>query len=354
MKPQTDIKYSNQRKLLKLLLSKQANTRTDLARLSGLSKMTVTNLINEWIEDHYFVERREDADQSRGRPKMILDLSSKAPKVIGLLLRNNDATIIVANLYGAIEHHCSKEIKDNSLEVIDELVNGILAKYINSKFLALGIVNLDSTVEESVIAHIKGKLSIPVISGTKESSLCLFEHQAGQFKSYDRSLLINIDKEVSAAMMEDGKICPRAPDIAHVSIDYNGLTCKCGRKGCLCAYISKPIMEKKLRDISKLKLDFAGFCQYQNKKNDSRIDWALKDMAEKIGYGIANVCIISGINKVALAGEANYIPDRYIAKLEKDLQADLNDKEFALVKSSLLDSDSNLLPINIAIASIIN
>ena len=355
MKPQTNIKQINQKKLLLLLLTKQATNRTDLAKRSGLTKMTVTNLINEWISDDFFVEKKEAADLSRGRPKMILELSAKAPKVLGVQVTKSSIALSLSNLYGVIEDSWTKAAKQDEYETaIDELLNKALAKYINTRFLSLAIVFTDIHAPRELIDHIEQKINIPVVTATKEIGLLSHEFLFGQIRGKTNALLFHLSDQINTAALLDGQISKHEPNLAHLSIDYNGLTCACGRKGCLCAYIAKPVMEKKLRDISKLKMDFAGFCQLQNKKNDSKIDWALKDMSEKLGHGLANVCTIMGINTVILSGEATYIPDRYLTKLEKDLQSELKDLSFSLLKTSLTQSEQSLLPIDVAIYSYLN
>ena len=78
-------------------------------------------------------------------------------------------------------------------------------------------------------------------------------------------------------------------------------------------------MEKKMRDITKLKLDFVGFCEMQQKKNDSRIDWALKDMMDKLGFAIVSITNILDTEAVIIGGVSSVIPDRYFQKLEKSI-----------------------------------
>ena len=76
-------------------------------------------------------------------------------------------------------------------------------------------------------------------------------------------------------------------------------------------------MEKKLRDITKLKIDFRGFCELQSKKNDSRIDWALKDMMDKLAAALIGYVNLLHPSVIVLSGEGAYLPDRYLSRLEK-------------------------------------
>ena len=345
MKPQTDMKNRNQKALLTLLITKQADTRIDLAAKSGLTKMTVTNFVNEWISNGLLVEEKSKSSVGRGRPKVSLIFGPKSPKVIGLLLQDDGFVLSLSSLDGTVIDTWNGKGKDPSIvEAIDQSINELLSKYINTNFLLVGVSSINSSFPKQLIDQLEKKLSLPLVYIPYEKAVLSNELLYGELGFGADALLVDLGDEIRCSLSKNGNLNQEPINLAHVSIDYNGLTCSCGKKGCLDAYISKRVMEKKLRDISKLKLDFAGFCQMQNKKNDNRVDWAMKDMMEKLGHGISNVLTILNVKTVLLSGEGTYIPDRYIAKLEKDLISEMNDRAIKVKKASLMKSDELKLP----------
>ena len=355
MKPQTDLKISNQKEIMRLLLTKKANTRTDLASLLPFTKMTVTNLINEWIKTGYIVEKKDKADSFRGRPKVILEIGEKAPKTLGLYIEKNKVTLTLARLNGNKEDAWTEKYDASTLiAACDKLIHYAFAKYVNNTFLGIGILNESEIEIEDLVTYLKENINLEIYPMGKEKCTLFHESLFGLIQTSSDGLILEITDTIKTTLMKKGSIEEYTPNVAHLSIDYNGLTCSCGRKGCLSAYIAKPIIEKKLRDISKLRLDFAGFCQMQNKKNDNRIDWALKDMVEKLGYGITNLYVLTGIQKVILSGEAIYLPDRYIEKLEKELRQNLNCEAMRIMKTSVSKSDEPLLANDAVIYSFLN
>ena len=134
-------------------------------------------------------------------------------------------------------------------------------------------------------------------------------------------LFIEVGEHLQAIIVHEGKILSlpgqSKAEFGHISIDYNGLSCECGNRGCIEAYASTSAMEKKLRDITKLKIDFRGFCELQSKKNDSRIDWALKDMMDKLAAALIGYVNLLHPSVIVLSGEGAYLPDRYLSRLEK-------------------------------------
>ena len=90
-----DIKQKNRALILKLVAVNQGISRVDLARITGLSKMTVGNLVTELMEEGWITELVSADSQSRnlqnnnssGRKPIMLALSSDSPCICGMLIK---------------------------------------------------------------------------------------------------------------------------------------------------------------------------------------------------------------------------------------------------------------------------
>ena len=71
---------------MQLIATGEANTRMSLTRKSGLTKMSVTNIIDEFLEKNLVHEGEKEYQEVQGRNPATLEISSKAPKIIGLLI----------------------------------------------------------------------------------------------------------------------------------------------------------------------------------------------------------------------------------------------------------------------------
>lgn len=351
MKREVSKDYSNV--LLRLLILQKANSRVDLAKLAGVTKMTATNYVTDWIKQGWLVEKKAPSNQGAGRPKSILKFGPKAPRLLGVFVDDKTITLSVGTLEQKIEESWSMNLDtDLNLAVqVKSLLSSYWPKFINLTIFSMSFVVIGHEEQLEELKEIMAKdYPFPAYFYGLENAVLMHEIIKDQV---DSALLISLGNDVASIEFNADTKRFQEPKIGHLSIDYNGLACSCGKKGCLQAYINKSVMEKKLRDISKMKLDFAGFCQMQQKKNDARIDWALKDMAEKLGYAIANALLINGIKPVYLSGEAVYLPDRYIAKLEKEVREQLSCQEITIQKATVTKSDYHKLPIEMGLIDIL-
>ena len=80
----TTLKQQNRGLILKLIVTGECESRIELAKRTGLSKMAVTNIISKFMEQNLVEEKECVRIQRKGRNPIKLCLYSKAPKMIGV------------------------------------------------------------------------------------------------------------------------------------------------------------------------------------------------------------------------------------------------------------------------------
>ena len=358
------IRQKNLGLVLEALLTGQCKSRIDIARTTNLSKMSATNLIAELLENR-FVEEKKEAPNGRGRPISILSLSPLAPKAICIHISEKGTQVSLASLNGECLRKETAGKADDIETFLPKLFDAIdltLRSCLQEKIVGFSIsCALPSFVRSGsiLVAGKKVELSkelfdryqIPCYLFKEVDALTAKEKYFGIGKEEKDYIFLQIGSELESGAVVHNELFQNSigqgMDIAHVCIDYDGLSCPCGAKGCLGTYVSASAMEKKLREITKLKIPFSGFCELQSKKNDSRIDWAFKDMMDKLAIGITSFAHLFHPRLVIIGGEGTLIPDRYLQKLEKSLELkDENGKRYIeVVKShfSIRDNDGGAI-----------
>ena len=74
--------------------------RTDVSRMTGLTKQTVTNLVYSLLDNDYLLEIGEQAPTNGGRPSRLLELNPDAAYSFGFHLDNDHFTGILVNFVG--------------------------------------------------------------------------------------------------------------------------------------------------------------------------------------------------------------------------------------------------------------
>ena len=334
------IRIHNQAAILRFVLTGRAKTRLQLAEATGLTKMTVTNLVSDLLNQDVLQEL-SSLTSGKGRPTSELCLSSKAPKVIGIYLDANEGSVVLCDLLSNVIQSHSFEIAETTQSIvyqkICDSIDSILRTSINERIRSICVVTpllvsredgsitmpTNSTEKLFIKQYLEERYKLPLLLSHDSDAAASLEALFGSGVEFANFIYINLGPEIRSSIVQNGAIIANrsgfGPSFGHVSIDYNGLSCTCGNRGCLQSYISTQAMEKKMRDITKLKLDFVGFCEMQQKKNDSRIDWALKDMMDKLGFAIVSITNILDTEAVIIGGVSSVIPDRYFQKLEKSI-----------------------------------
>ena len=338
----SDLKSNNTGIVLNLLLTGSASTRAELSSKSGLTKMTVSNIVGALIQNDVLTETPLVVDNKPGRPTVRLSLSVKAPKVISIYLNESGTEVSLLDLSGTKIRSSSSNWDNLDAGVISQkvfaAVDDLIRASINERILCVSLVtslpmdmtrsaiNLPDSSAFEFKSIMNERYGLNVVAEYEEISSILSEFYFGTAKGIENTIYVSINQEIRSAALVGGKPLltgnGRSVKLEHVSIDYNGLSCSCGNRGCLQSYVSVEVMEKKLRDITKMKADFIGFCEMQQKKNDSRIDWALKDMMDKLGFALRSASMLIDPAAIIIGGIGAFIPDRYFTKLEKMLSDD--------------------------------
>lgn len=364
------LKSENISQILEHIILGGATSRKELVERTGLSKMSVTNFVNDLIARGIVEEGENIENEGKGRPSVRLKIAEKAPAIIGVALEENKVTVTMSSL--SLNAVKKEEFQFNNQDpkawksAVFDGIDSILRKTIGTKVFGISICdyftanikcesigsNADSKTNQCLDLQdeLMTRYSLPVFH--KDNSVCsaLFETYYGVGKSLNNCVFIDQKEEIKSVLLLGGKILSfenyHQPQIGHISIDYNGLPCKCGNHGCLTTYVATGVMVKKLKEITKLNLDFKGFCEYQVKKNDARIDWIFKDMMDKFAAAFITYANLMHPEAIIMGGDAQFIPDRYLVKLQKQVNDKCIDGKrvpIQILKPSLNTSETDLL-----------
>ena len=117
--------------VLKAVMGNGALSRADIAKITGLTPATITNITKELMERGYLVQSRI-GESSGGRPPIILELDPNARYIIGVSIGVGKIEVVISNIIAEILIKKSVDLenqdrnKDNVLSIIVNLVNEII------------------------------------------------------------------------------------------------------------------------------------------------------------------------------------------------------------------------------------
>ena len=365
----TTLKQQNRGLILKLIVTGECESRIELAKRTGLSKMAVTNIISEFMEQNLVEEKECVRIQGKGRNPIKLCLSSKAPKMIGVHIYRGECSVILCDFQLNILQRRSFPVTEENhgrlLEYLFQEIDEILDRIPRTEICGIGIgalgpvdvgkgrilnpPNFYGMKNIDIVSVLKERYDMPVFFDSQYDGAALAEKFFGNGRDVEDFVFFGLANGIGSGIISQGTIYRDysgfTSELGHVSIDWNGRVCSCGRKGCLETYISSPVIARKLCQITGWEKSFREFCQINLSEYAKEADQVLEDMMEKLACGIVNLTNLFNPQKVIIGHEGYWIPDKYICHLENDINERklLADYHQIRVEKSYFGEDAHII-----------
>jgi predicted NBD/HSP70 family sugar kinase len=262
---QEDTKRHHRSLLLQQLFGEGPASRADLARTTGLTRVTVSDLVGQLV-DEGLVEELGAPEVSRvGKPPTLVGLATDASHIIALDLSATDRLAgAVINLTGQVRARHSVDLDGASGEEAVALVHRLAIELIamtDRPVLGVGVgspgvVDAEGTVvdapnlgwRDTPLASALGRaLALPVLVANDANTAALGEYTFGG--SGDGGLMVlRVGAGVGAGLVLEGALLHghggAAGEIGHVVVDPEGERCACSRTGCLETVLAVPALRR--------------------------------------------------------------------------------------------------------------
>jgi len=306
----------NRALVLQTLYRSGQQSRADVSRSTGLTRVTVSDLVAELMEDGLVVElgRREVAASEgthRGKPAILLDIDRAAFQIIGVDL--GDYAVFrgaVLDLGGHVLRRAEVPLAGSTGGAVSAKVAALIERLRDEStapVLGIGIGSpgvVDDTgtvlsapnlgwVDEPVQADIAARFSLPVVVVNDANVAVLAEHSFGDTEG--DTMLVKVGHGVGAGLLLGGVQLFgsrfTAGEIGHVVVDPDGEPCSCGKRGCLETWLAIPRLEAKLARAT----------------TSADRDAVLREAGERLGIALAPVVGALGLTEIVLSGPSEYL-----------------------------------------------
>jgi len=244
----------NQQLVLRALHDQSPLSRADLARLTGLTRTTVGNLVGTLI-DNGLIDEVGRGQSSGGKSPILLRVAPDGRHVIGLDLGEAQFSGAVVNLRGEILRSIHLPLEgrngDAAVELVFQLVDALRADD-RSPLLGIGIGapgiidTSTGTVRWSVNLNwadlrlgplLEQRYRVPVVVANDSHAAALAELTFFRRPRPNNLIVIKVGRGVGAGIILNGQLFQGdgygAGEFGHVSMGSADAPCRCGREGCL-------------------------------------------------------------------------------------------------------------------------
>jgi predicted NBD/HSP70 family sugar kinase len=335
----SSVRAVNRSILLGLIRRRQPISRADLARLTGIFRSSISDIVDELIAEQLITEERSTPSQ-RGRVPISLLLNDAGYRVIGLNIRPAYCQVAVAGLSGTIQQSLTFETPPSPTQLVCALAEAIdrlkkaTSRDRSGVFQKIGVSvpghvdvysgqivwtpthpELNGYPLTDEISNITG---IGAIADNDCNAGALSEVWLGageQNRTQTDFTFLNVsDFGTGAGVVLNGEVyrghdARFAAEVGHMIVESSGPLCRCGRRGCWELYVSNDATWRRLHPRSPFNLE--GFSQMLNeaKAGDTRARAAFAETARFLAIGISNIGFAFNPAEIIVAGRITAIWD---------------------------------------------
>jgi len=331
-------KAINQFNILNTIRKSGLISRVEIAEITGQSRAAVTNFTAHLINEGMILEKQTESSGSRGRRRVMLALNPSAAYVVGVKLSAFKISFAVTNMQADIITSLTipVRIEKRSAEFVADLMeDGIRHCVSEAKLkpdmisgIGIGIPGfVDSgkgiTYWSPLYRQgntllrdlIQGRLNIPTYIENDANTVTLAEQWFGEGTGLDNFLVVTVEHGVGIGIVVNGQMYRGergiGAEFGHMVIQPGGELCRCGKKGCVEAYVADyKILEAGVKaaedglwtcvDTSSLTIEeLTGFAR----NGEPALVDIFRKSGEMLGLGISGLVQIFNPKKILIAGE---------------------------------------------------
>jgi len=263
--------------VLNLLWRRREVSRAEIARHTGRSRSTISDLVARLIATG-LVKEVGSGESRGGRRPILIGFRDDAGVILGVDLGATHISVILTDLRGSVLawRDRSYPVRSNPGGAGDlalELCHDCLAEWGGDTNCLIGIgVAVPSPVDpespdrvlerihpawrgRAILDRLDGAFGVPVFIENDANLGAVAEHSLGKAVGVDDFLYLKVATGVGAGLMIGGEIYRGstgvAGEIGHIVVDPAGPECVCGGHGCLATFVGTQALVRRTGELLK-------------------------------------------------------------------------------------------------------
>ncbi|WP_083397298.1 ROK family transcriptional regulator [Plantibacter sp. MMLR14_011] len=305
----------NRALVLQTLFASGAMSRADIARATGLTRVSISDLVASLIADNLIVEVGLRETSRPGKPATLIDINRDEFQIVGLDLSDTEVfrgavltldgevvTMLEVPLDGAMGADAIAKAVALAADLVEEATVEVLGIGVGSP----GIVDMTGTVRSApnlgwtdvdLQGAIEQVAQVPVLVANDANAAVLAEYSFGGADG--DLLLVSVGNGVGAGLLVGGHPLFgsrfAAGEIGHVVVGTDGgPLCACGKRGCLEAWLAVPHLRELLAAAEASDLPTA--------EVEQRREEILRAAGERLGVSLAAIVGALNLSEIVVSG----------------------------------------------------
>lgn len=343
----------NSRLVLRLIYDHGQISRADVARLTGLTRTTVSEVVEELMREG-LVEEVGVGPSAGGKPPILLNVKNNARHLIGVDLASGEFRGGVVNLRGEILHRIAVPLQsqdgERALALVYQLIDE-LRMMVTSPLLGIGIgtpglmdpvkgvvrraVNLDWQ-DLPLRDLLQARYGAPVYVANDCQVAAMAEYLFGEGKGENNLVLVKIGRGIGAGIVLNGRLFYGdtfgAGEIGHIAVVENGERCRCGNQGCLETVASEGAIVRRAQAAARTdpgsllrrlavtpeEMTLRTVCQAAE-AGDEPAQRIVMEAGRYIGWALAQIASVLGVRRILIAGSVTCFGQAWLEVVRQEM-----------------------------------
>jgi len=261
----------NQQLVLRTIYDENPISRAHIARVTGLTRTTVSDLVDQLLADG-LAEEIGFGQSTGGKAPILLRVPDDARHLIGIEVGDTRLSGAIVNLRGEIRHELELPLDgrdgERALAQLDLLVDRLLASR-RRPLLGIGLGTpgvIDTTAgtvrwavnfdwhDLPLGQHLADRSGLRVYVANDSQAAALAEHTFGGHARAENMVVVKVGRGIGAGIILHGQLYQGdgygAGEIGHTAVADTYRPCHCGSVGCLETIASTHAVMQRARELA--------------------------------------------------------------------------------------------------------
>jgi N-acetylglucosamine repressor len=329
-------KDHNSQLVLRTIYDSNEISRAELARLTRLTRTTISDVVTHLIE-RGLVEEVGHGRSSGGRMPILLSVIDDSRHLIGINLLDGELSGATINLRGSIQQRACRALHRRDAEsvlvltydLIDELVGLATRPLLGIGISTPGLMDNSAEVVRRAVnfgwqdlhlkALIQSRYQLPVYMGNLAHMAALAEYTFGGGQKRKNLVVIHIGQGIGAGIILHGELfhgdAYGAGEIGHAVVIEDGRLCNCGNYGCLETVADSRAIVRRVQELARAAqasrphqsaVDLAAIdfeqAVWAFHAGDPTVGQVIEEVGRYLGIAAAQLVSILNIERIVITG----------------------------------------------------